>query len=418
MRNAPNRIAALAVVLLVLACIGALWWVRGSAARPPANGATRGEAPAAAGRVGEQQVVAAGGDPAGRSQAATQCGQAMADVLRDHVLSLRDRNEANAQLAYGMALPFTTHARMQREGAPAPDPERLEHLIEEQGHASRQAFERARALAPGNRDVRWLAATHCGAATACMEMQQALLEAEPDNAAAWLMALGWAEMRKDPAAAERAFERAAQATGYDRHPGANHLAMLDAFAGIRMPAACMVPGVLAELRRDLAGVGDVQATDFVLAWSMATTQMPATAGIRSRCQIKADEPRDGERRAACGRILEKMAASDTLFERGIALSLLVQLTADGPDAAQWRERYRQFQWMQAQMTDPALQGPQGILVMRQLEMEDYIIEELPAIQAALEASGRWPPPADWLPRDEHARSLVVSGGPPPPAPPK
>ena len=31
----------------------------------------------------------------------------------------------------------------------------------------------------------------------------------------------------------------------------------------------------------------------------------------------------------------------------------------------------------------------------------------------LAKAGRWPPPADWLPKNERARSLILTGRPPP-----
>ena len=51
-------------------------------------------------------------------------------------------------------------------------------------------------------------------------------------------------------------------------------------------------------------------------------------------------------------------------------------------------------------------------VWKLMQPEDYSLEEVNALQAVLEATGRWPPPPDWLPSDEHERSLILTGHPP------
>jgi hypothetical protein len=103
-----------------------------------------------------------------------------------------------------------------------------------------------------------------------------------------------------------------------------------------------------------------------------------------------------------------MADGDTLIEQSIALPMLVQLAGDGDDAMRWRERYRNNKWLIANLGKPVFKG---------LTMEDYTFDEASAMQRALEAANRWPPPADWLPQDERARSLILTGRPPPPTSP-
>ena len=49
----------------------------------------------------------------------------------------------------------------------------------------------------------------------------------------------------------------------------------------------------------------------------------------------------------------------------------------------------------------------------QVQVEDSSLEEVDSLRAVLEARNRWPPPADWLPDDERARSLILIGRPPP-----
>ncbi len=99
-----------------------------------------------------------------------------------------------------------------------------------------------------------------------------------------------------------------------------------------------------------------------------------------------------------------MADGETLIELAVSLDAMVRLTADAPDAAQWRERYRQNRWLVQQQSDIAFHAL--------LRPEDYADGEVPALQAMLEAVDRWPPPADWLPEDEDSRSLILTGRPP------
>ncbi|MEG2942096.1 MAG: hypothetical protein RR969_11030, partial [Thermomonas sp.] len=90
--------------------------------------------------------------------------------------------------------------------------------------------------------------------------------------------------------------------------------------------------------------------------------------------------------------------------RALSLNVLVQLTVDTPDAARWRERYREFLWLSTNTAEPGVHA-----LMR---IEDYSLEEANSLRAVLEATGRWPPPADWLPKSDYYRSLILTGRPP------
>ena len=105
------------------------------------------------------------------------------------------------------------------------------------------------------------------------------------------------------------------------------------------------------------------------------------------------------------KVLGRLADAPYLIERAVGLAAMARLTADDKDGATWRERYRQFRWMQQQMSDPKVQAL--------LRPEDYLLEEANTMQAILQAEGRWPPPTDWQPEDERARSRVRAGSPSP-----
>lgn len=402
MKTQPQRVAIAAIVLALLAGAVAWWWslvpirTEVPVAVPAASvGVQPGKAHPSATRAQLRT---------GQSQAVEQCGKAMTAALRAHAVSLKQRQDAQSQLAYALTAAFTVFGEIEQAGPGQMDGEAIERRFKEQRAESQAAFARARALAPDNPDILWLAAIQCGVDDTCQGVRQQLLEAEPDNAAAWLYEMSWARMRNDTAGAERAFRRVADAPRFDRHTGASQFAILESFSRVSMPVECEAEDVQAELQR-LFGQGKVEATDFVLvvASSLAGMEVPAYMPIREHCAQGEVSGTDKARRSACGRVLEKMAGSDVMIDQAIALGMLVELAGDGDDAVRWRERYRNHHWLRSHMGKPAL---------RALTAEDYAFDESGAMQRALEAKGLWPAPPGWLPDDEHARSLILTGRPP------
>ena len=105
------------------------------------------------------------------------------------------------------------------------------------------------------------------------------------------------------------------------------------------------------------------------------------------------------------KVLARLSEAPYLIERAVGLAAMARLTADDKDGATWRERYRQFRWMQQQMSDPKMQAL--------LRPEDYLLE-----RGRHHASNPCRPkgdghPADWLPEDEPARSRDRAGSPSP-----
>ena len=403
MRTSPNRIAVVALALLVLAaCIG-WWWLQ---AKSGQAGPRRPEAP-----VRLQTANEAGETPSSELAAGSPrgpCALALVKAFDDHTGTLLQRQDPISQLAYALTAPF----------GELPDPAKVGSVQYQraytQAHLERQArvdgsLLRAFALAPEDAEVRWLAAVYCGNDEACAAPRKALLASEPDNMTVWLRELTWARQRGDQAAAQLAFAAAADAPRFETHLGAEQEVILAAYSDLPLPSACATP----EGQRELRSLGprgeddDVTMLDEALlrAQSMTFQSQPALSDLRERCKPDVLASIDATAKERCRKIQSRLATQGPEMERALAMDAMVQLSAGSSDAAHWRERYREQRWLMEQMADPEVQSL--------LQPEDYSLEEANSIRAALEASDRWPPPADWLPRDEHARSLILTGHPPP-----
>lgn len=94
----------------------------------------------------------------------------------------------------------------------------------------------------------------------------------------------------------------------------------------------------------------------------------------------------------------------------IVLSGLVQLTADAPDGAQWRERLCRLYWLYQQATprlpgasDANISGADYIRLIADAGEFDAMCEVLRRHRIPLQ------PPADWLPQEARHRALVTTG---------
>lgn len=401
MKMPPQRIALFALVLLVLVGGGAWWWQTRKPA--PVLEATRREVPHVAAKPpsrgqGAPAAVSDQSKPDAAVMAAMeQCGEALMAGMRKRALQLSERDDAASQLASALT-PFL------EDEAPPDRDEDLHRLIAERQLEQQRAFKRARELDPAHPDIAWLAAEKCIEGIGCAAVQQAALQAEPDNAAAWVRAMTWARMRKDDAAMQEAFKRAAAATHYDSHRGSTLLAVMDGYAGLPTPPTCMDARIQEFARKQLPGGRSLDAMTFVEIMAMAGEAQNAIYGMELRTMCKAEEggalPRG--RQADCVRIYSTMASDPGVAEQRMALAQLIELTADAPEGVAHRERFRQLQWlMQEQRKD-----------WRQFDQVAMASNEVEALQEALAKSGRWPPPADWLPDDARSRSLILTGRPP------
>ncbi|MEF9978663.1 MAG: hypothetical protein RR792_08200 [Thermomonas sp.] len=388
-----------ALVVLFLAG-GAAWWWRSNNLKPAQQaGAVPVSAPDAS--------VAVVPSPASRRRAVTdaddatkRCGMAIRDAFNVRALQLKNMEDSASQLAYALAVPVAPSMNWE---ALAPEAQR--RAMEQRHEEAQRALLRAVELSPKDPEVLWFASGQCASGDRCDAARQALLQAEPGNMLVWLREMARASQRDDAAAAGLAFQRAASAPAYDAHGSVIQRVMFNAYGTLSLPLSCVDEGVQdamqREMRIDLGRPFGV--FDHAMLMAVAGAPTMALSPLRQHCMPHAGM--DSVRRSACRSVLTRLAGGDIWIERMIALDVLVQLLGDDPEAAAWRERYRENRWMMTQLADSKIQAL--------LLPEDYWNDEARSIQAALQIAGRWPPPADWLPDDEHARSLILTGRPPP-----
>lgn len=324
-----------------------------------------------------------------------QCNEALAAVFRERNQQLADRQDAASQLAYALTSP------MAEDDGPATE-EGIERGMARQQEQRQRAFARARSLDPTHPDIAWLAVEKCFDEVKCVEVQHALLQAEPDNAAAWLRAMTWARARKDDAAMEEAFKRAAAAPRYDTHRGSALLAVMEGYVGLQTPPACMDSRLQNWVHKQMPAGRLLDASLFVEIMALAGEHASPLVGseLSTYCTAEDGETLPADRQHGCVRIYTGMAGSDSALEQMIATRQLIGMLRDSPEGPALRERYRGLQWLfEEQRRD-----------WKQFGMDSDGVE---AMQETLAKAGRWPPPADWLPKEERARSLILTGRPPP-----
>lgn len=405
MKTPPNRVAVVALVLLVLACIGVWWWTRADGVGQDPNGTGAASADGREPKIGalDPQAVTpiARAKPGATSKAVEQCGKEIMGAIRERTRQLAVRDDAPSQLAFGLMAQFATEEDQMKVAIADPG-----KWMKQQRQVTQRALGRARELAPAHADAAWLAAQHCFDGEECRGVQQALLDSEPDNMAAWLAAMSWARARSDDVSLGQAFVRAAKATHYDTHRGATFQAVTEAYAGLSTPPVCREPSVQAAMRKEMPGMRNFDAMAFVEMSALAgeSAQAVHAGALGTMCSADQGAPMSPTRRRDCISIYTAMAGGGTLAEESLATSNLVRLTRDSAEGEAWRERYRNQQWLWSQVGDRA--------IWAELQVEDYVFGEAEALQQVLRADGRWPAPAGWLPQDERARSLILTGRPP------
>lgn len=407
MKLPPQRTALVAIVVLLGACLG--WWLL--RVRPEAGDArlvTKPETQQAGGEVGK-----AGAFVFAEASSVSPCTSALRQVFDARANQLSRQQEPSSQLAYALTAPFEE----------IPDPEKVGHTEYQRAYTrvtlERQsridgALLRAFTLAPEDPEVRWLAAVYCWNDEACTEPRKALLAAEPDNMTVWLRELTWARKRGNQNDVQHAFVRAANASRFENHLGAEQQVLLAAYGDLSMPAVCATPEGQRELR-DISQRGndeDVTMLDMALLLGhlMKFQSQPVMSDLRDHCKPEVFVSADAAHQVSCRKILSRLAEEGSLLERMVSLESLAAAMTGEPDEAQWRQRLREILWMHQAGAHPTVQSL--------LRPEDYMLNEVEGLQVALETAGLWPPPADWLPRDERSRSLIQTGRPPQETKPK
>lgn len=132
----------------------------------------------------------------------------------------------------------------------------------------------------------------------------------------------------------------------------------------------------------------------------AMNELRAYAPLREACAVAQVDRLGAGRANACRRVLEQLSDGDLLIDRLIGETSMVELTAGTGDGKPWRERLRRTHGIaeQARSRKPDLDAG----------MRRWSEGEVPTLQSEL-AAGKSLPPADWLPADERARSLILTG---------
>ncbi len=267
-------------------------------------------------------------------------------------------------------------------------------------------YQAARRSWPNDVELAWLAFDYCGVSCDSDAEVRHLLAVDPNNAAAWMTAMRAARIDHDEQGFAYALQRAATAKFYDSRMGVVFLHARTLLARVPVPDSCLTPQALASLRRD--GRREPTNDDRLDIMAFALESAVASPGLSGPAMCvpnPAKLPSSDSQRRQCIALLSRVARGDTLVEQATATSGLVKLETEPARLAQWRERYRQLQWLQKVTLDNPIPEHYATRAWSQ--------GEVVAMQALAIELGLWPPPPDWLPDDPRARALIT-GEPPPP----
>jgi hypothetical protein len=252
-------------------------------------------------------------------------------------------------------------------------------------------------------DLAWLALDFCNVDCDRDAHIRHLLSVDPDNAAAWMVAMDTARQQKDQHGFDSALREASRAKIYDPRIGVAFLHLRRQLAHVPRPDSCQGQQWNSEMQRDLGRA----PTDADLLDSMAGAvemgiALPSFSGL-SGCKDTA-WPLTEKRRKRCIALLSRVATGDTLIEQMLANVLLIKLQPDAEKLARLRERYRQLRWLMS----IAQQKPFPENHFARM----YADGEVDMLQTIALERGQWPPPPDWLPDDPRSHALIT-GEPPP-----
>lgn len=260
---------------------------------------------------------------------------------------------------------------------------------------------------PDDLELSWLALGRCGDGCDQNAEVRHLLTVDPDNAAAWMVAMATAHSDRDEKGFAYALQRAANAKIYDSRMGVVFLHARTLLGRVPLPDSCHTPRALADLRQDVGR--EPIDDDFRDITAFALEAAIGLSNLRgmTMCIPRPAIPSLPEtQRRECSILLSRVAAhDDTILMQQAAVRGLLGLETDPARLTRLRERYRQLQWLQK-------------VTFGQPTPEHYAtrvwsLGEVNTMQAIAAERGLWPPPPDWLPNDPYARALVT-GDPPPP----
>lgn len=387
MRTQRRWIAVFVIVAVLL--LAWTWRYAQPATQVRHDGLTRSVPGAeAAGRTAPPPVRAAAAATATseRDSDTPETAHAMARCNRDHLRAVRQRAVALSASPHGRdRLASVLLSRMGSDGG-----------WRESGLAA--ALERA----PDDALIAWAAAQGCRAPHCDQPAAIArVLRLEPDNVLAWAMAIAAEANRGDLVQADRLLQQAAGAPRADFHSGETARLVVAAIGPLPPSPACDRASAAIASALGLGRPGTMDDLSLAFGAGIANAQLPAISGILALCPGGRGIAR--HRQAACRRVFLRMAQSEELLVRGIGVRGLVAHAPTARERAQWRERLRELAWMSRQ-AGTVMQPSHLPLVWEQGEASVMV--------ALLEAAGRWPAPASWLPDDPETRALIAGAAPP------
>lgn len=314
--------------------------------------------------------------------------QMQREAVRRRVRELSARNDADSLLDAALLLPLVCYG--------------LDDCAATMAERARLLAAAAR-LAPEHPLIAFLQVETCMAAGNCPAAYRRLIAADADNLYAYLGSLQAASQASDPVQLDRALQAAAAAPLYDPYV-ATLVAELESALQHLPPPSPAVRVQIAEAA-GLRGPLDVDGARLLDALGISLAMgFPSLQGLLHTCSV------DGvrqvpARRAPCLTVLARMADSDTSLARSVGLSRLVELTAGTTEGARWRERLREFAWVQERFLE--FQSPMHLEDLRmQVERGEWA-----AMRALLRRHAiPLQPAADWLPSQARYRQLLAAAG--------
>ena len=287
------------------------------------------------------------------------------------------------------------HVRAAQLGGSADARDRAVHALslgvrtDEAGEQQQaRALARLVVAAPQDRWIAWLHVQACHAPSCDRQAAvQGVLRLDPDNALSWMLAVDEEKRRGDLVQADRLLERAARAPNMEMYWEYTARQATQRLGAIAWPPVCRP--VAAGIGETLALDRPATSEDLVIsqAVNFAGLQMPPLTSTLGLCPPR--KPIAAHRLPACRALFIRMAGNSTLLFQVIGVRGMDTHARTAADRAYWRERRRNLAWLSQESPGLVNTPAHQHLLWEQ--------GEVPTLIATLEAAGRWPAPAGWLP---------------------